>query len=327
MSGSIPEHSFGGSWTEEKIERVRDYLIAYTTIFTANERARHFRTTYVDAFAGTGRRVSKRNLAGDPERDVRTTEAALFEDAFEDAEADPEARSFKEGSARAALEVEPEFDSYVFVDKNPGHTRQLGKLKEDFPNKADRIFVERAEANAFLNRWCKQTDWRKNRAVVFLDPYGMQVDWSTIETIASTKAIDLWVIFPLGQAVNRLLTKNRIPEGAQADRLTRHLGTEAWKDEFYRAADAEPEVDQFTLEGFEELEEEQGVLKKASLDAIGDFFVRRLRGIFAGVAPNPLPLSNSKNVPLYLLCFAAGNPAGTPTAVRIAGYILGRPGR
>lgn len=312
MSSDISEHSFGGSWTEEKIERVRDYLVAYTTIFTRNERARHLRTTYVDAFAGTGRRVSV--------RDVRRTETALFEDA----EADPEARSFKEGSARAALEVEPEFDSYIFVDKNPIHTRQLGKLKEDFPDKSDRISVEIAEANEFLTRWCAQTDWRKNRAVVFLDPYGMQVDWSTIETIAATKAIDLWVIFPLGQAVNRLLTKNRIPEGSLADRLTRHLGAESWKDEFYRAADAEPEGDQYMLEGFEE---EQGILKKASLDAIGDFFVRRLHGIFAGVAPNPLPLSNSKNVPLYLLCFASGNPAGTPTAVRIAGYVLGRPGR
>lgn len=323
MSDGIEEHSFGGSWTEEKIDRVRDYLVAYTTIFTKNERARHLRTTYVDAFAGTGRRVS----AGDPGRDARTTEAALFEDAFEDAEADPEARSFKEGSARAALEVEPEFDSYVFVDKNPGRARQLGKLKEDFPDKADRISVERAEANAFLTRWCDETDWQRNRAVVFLDPYGMQVDWSTIETIAATKAIDLWVIFPLGQAVNRLLTKNRIPEGALAQRLTRHLGTEKWKEEFYRAADAEPEGDQYTLEGFEELAQEQGILKKASLDVIGDFFVRRLRGIFSGVAPDPLPLTNSKNVPLYLLCFAAGNPAGTPTAVKIAGHILGRPGR
>jgi hypothetical protein len=34
--------------------------------------------------------------------------------------------------------------------------------------------------------------------VLFLDPYGMQVDWTTIEAIARTKAIDLRVLFPLG---------------------------------------------------------------------------------------------------------------------------------
>jgi hypothetical protein len=38
--------------------------------------------------------------------------------------------------------------------------------------------------------------------------YGMQVDWTTVEAIARTKAIDLWVLFPLGIGVNRLLTKS-----------------------------------------------------------------------------------------------------------------------
>lgn len=304
------EHSFGGSWTEDKLARVRGYLGAYTTIFTANERARHLRTTYVDAFAGTGARSSP--------PPARRTEGSLFEDA----EADPEARSFKRGSARAALEVEPPFDSYVFVDRNPEHAEQLRRLGDEFPAKADRISVEAAEANSFLERWCAKTDWDKNRAVVFLDPYGMQVDWSTIEAIAATEGVDLWVLFPLGQAVNRLLTRRRIPEGALADRLTRHLGTESWRDEFYRAANAASGEAQPSM--LEDVDEEQGILKTASLDAIGAFFVRRLEEIFAGVAPNPLMLRNSRNVPIYLLCFAAGNPRGAPTAVNIAGHLLGR---
>ncbi len=305
------EHSFGGSWTEDKLDRVRDYLGRYTTIFTKNERARYYRTTYVDAFAGTGRRVAGQAMPTPPEGSL-----------FEDAEADPEARSLKEGSARAALEVEPAFDSYVFVDSNPDHVRQLDGLKEEFPEKAGRIWAEVAEANAFLERWCAETDWDKNRAVVFLDPYGMQVDWSTIEAIAATEGIDLWVLFPLGQAVNRLLTRRRIPEGALADRLTRHLGTESWRDEFYRAANAESEAPQTSM--FEDLDEQGDILKTASLEAIGAFFVRRLGEIFAGVAPNPLMLRNSRNVPIYLLCFAAGNPVGAPTAVKIAGHLLGR---
>lgn len=305
------EHYFGGSWTEDKLARVRGYLGAYTTIFTANERARHFRTSYVDAFAGTGARADRSAAA------LEEAEGRLFEDA----EADPEARSFKRGSARAALDVEPPFDAYVFVDRNPAHAEQLRRLGEEYPEKAGRISVEAAEANAFLRRWCAETDWGSNRAVVFLDPYGMQVDWSTVEAIAATEAVDLWVLFPLGQAVNRLLTRRRIPEGALADRLTRHLGTEDWKDEFYRAADAEPDEPQQSM--FEVLEEDRGILKTASLEAIGAFFVQRLDELFAGVAPNPLMLRNSRNVPIYLLCFAAGNPRGAPTAVRIAQHLLG----
>jgi three-Cys-motif partner protein len=52
---------FGGNWTEEKLECLKKYLSAYTTIFTKNPKARHFQTIYVDAFAGTGyRSTSKR---------------------------------------------------------------------------------------------------------------------------------------------------------------------------------------------------------------------------------------------------------------------------
>ncbi len=49
----MDEHVFGGDWTQEKLERVRKYLQAYTTIFHGNERASYFTTYFVDAFAGT----------------------------------------------------------------------------------------------------------------------------------------------------------------------------------------------------------------------------------------------------------------------------------
>src|SRR5690606_24688387 len=81
--------------------------------------------------------------------------------------------------------------------------------------------------------WIDATDWQKTRAVVFLDPYGMQVEWETLQKIAQTKAIDLWVLIPLGQGVNRLLTKNGHPPEGFADRLTRFFGTDDWKDAFY----------------------------------------------------------------------------------------------
>ena len=48
------EHEFGGPWTAKKLETVKKYLSAYTTIFKNNLRAQYFQTIYVDAFAGTG---------------------------------------------------------------------------------------------------------------------------------------------------------------------------------------------------------------------------------------------------------------------------------
>ncbi len=50
------------------------------------------------------------------------------------------------------------------------------------------------DANEHLLWWCRATDWKRHRAVVFLDPYGVQVEWRTIEAIAQTKGIDLWLL-------------------------------------------------------------------------------------------------------------------------------------
>lgn len=57
---------------------------------------------------------------------------------------------------------------------------------------------------------------------------------------------------------------------------------------------------------------------------ISNYFIDRLRTVFADVAPNPLIMRNSANSPIFLLCFAAGNPNGAPIAVRIAQHILGK---
>ncbi|MBK5274471.1 MAG: hypothetical protein JJE30_05410 [Desulfuromonadales bacterium] len=62
--------------------------------------------------------------------------------------------------------------------------------------------------------------------------------------------------------------------------------------------------------------------KTGDLKQIADYFVKRLESVFAGVAKKPLPLYNSKNNPLYLLCFACGNKKGAPIALKIAGHIL-----
>jgi len=54
----MAEHKFGGDWTEVKLGKLEKYLKAYRTLFSGNEKARYFKTWYVDAFAGTGSRTT-----------------------------------------------------------------------------------------------------------------------------------------------------------------------------------------------------------------------------------------------------------------------------
>ena len=170
-----------------------------------------------------------------------------------------------------------------------------------------------ADSNAYLRDRCENRRWDKNRAVLFLDPFGMQVTWDTMKAIAKTKAIDLWILFPLGIGVNRLLRRDAKISKAWQRRLDDFFGTPEWRDAFY---ETKAEQGLFGLEA-----ETQ---KIADFDGIARFFVKRLESIFEGVAKNPLVLVNSTNTPLYLLCFAAGNERGAKTAVKIAQDILKR---
>ena len=296
----MSHHRFGGPWTEDKLNRLRKYLKEYMTIFTKNPRAAYFKAVYVDAFAGTGFRR-------EPPAVVEEAES-LF-----DLGQDVDAKSLRKGSAQVALETMPPFAEYIFIEQDKQHVRELEKLRCRFPVVSSKIDIVQEDANKYLVRWCRETNWNKTRAVVFLDPYGMQVEWATIAAMGATRAIDLWVLFPLGVGVNRLLLRTRIPEERWASRLTRIFGTDDWRAAFYR------ESEQQTLFG-----DTRDLVKVADFASISRFWVARLKTVFAQVAPDPLPLRNSRNVPIYLLSFAAANPKGAETAVRIAQYILSR---
>lgn len=284
---------FGGEWTTEKLERVRKYLEAYAKIMDQHI----FRFAYIDAFAGTGYRAMR--------QDENPKELMLPEFT------EKEAKNFLEGSVRIALQIRPRFNKYIFIEKDEKRFAELKKLKNDFPEVREDIILINAEANAYIKDLCQNYKWARNRAVLFLDPFGMQVIWETIEAIAETKAIDLWYLFPLGVAVNRLLRRNGEINEPLKIKLDKLFGTQDWYESFYQKSVSS------TLFG------ESAVTEKiATYKAIGNYFVARLKKIFPGVAENPLPLLNSKNNPLYLLCFASANPRGAKTAIKIAQDIL-----
>jgi three-Cys-motif partner protein len=285
---------FGGSWTEDKLGLVHKYLPAYTTAL----KNQSFHLYYIDAFAGTGYRTLKES---------EDSSQLMFPEMFE-----PGVQEFLDGSARVALEVEPRFDQYIFIEKDKNRFAKLQQLKEDFSDLQDDIELVQAEANTHLQKLCR-SNWLglRQRAVLFLDPYGMEVKWETIEAIANTKAIDLWLLFPLGVAVNRLLRRDgQIDEGTR-NKLDQFFGTNDWYDEFYKASEMPSLFDNLP-----------GQQKDANFDSIQRYFIERLESVFTEVAQNPRRLYNSRRNPLYLLCFATGNPRGAPIAVKIAQHIL-----
>jgi three-Cys-motif partner protein len=285
---------FGGEWTEEKLERVRKYLVAYATIMSRY----HYKFAYIDAFAGTGYRTLKA---------IEPTTGLMFPEL-----AEQETASFLDGSARIALQVEPKFDRYIFIEKDERRFSKLERLKVDFPDLQERIILEQADANTFIQNLCTKYNWSKHRAVLFLDPFGMQVTWETVKAIAATEAIDLWYLFPLGMGVNRLLKGDgKIPDHWRR-KLDEIFGDTGWYDVFYKVRKVHGLI------------EEQEVVEKAGFDEIARYFIARLKTVFPGVADNPLPLCNAKNNPLFLLCFASGNAKGATTAIKIAQDILKR---
>lgn len=281
---------FGGGWTEKKINVLREYNCAFTTALKNTS----FRLVYIDAFAGTGYRRPSEDLSDSPN---------LFADLIEE-----EPQGFLAGSVQIALDTEPPFHRFVFVEKDPAKFEEL-EATIGASGRADSVELYHGDANGVILDICRTWDWREHRAVLFLDPFGMQVEWETIEAIAETQAIDTWILFPIS-AVNRLLKRDgRLPEEWQ-EKLTRVFGTDEWRDRFYREDD--PSL----------IDHSSGMEKTCSFDGIAEFWKERLRTIFVEVADNPIMLCNGSGTPLYLLCFAASNENGASIAIRIAKHIL-----
>jgi three-Cys-motif partner protein len=110
------QDNFGGAWTELKVEALGKYLRAYTTIFKRNPKARLYSTSYVDAFAGTG---SLRR----PDVGLGSLLPGL--DELEE--------QYRKGSVNRALEIEPPFDEYIFIEKSAKKMSRTPRHCGDLP--------------------------------------------------------------------------------------------------------------------------------------------------------------------------------------------------
>jgi three-Cys-motif partner protein len=296
------DHPFGGPWTEIKLDAVQYYLECYAKALTPKK----FELWYIDAFAGTGDRVETRKvgglLEGIPESAVTETLA---------------------GSARRALKVEPPFHHFIFNEMHAARRAALQKILTENPDRD--IEILDTDANAALRQIFGRSSWAfkdqgKARGVVFLDPYALQVDWSTLTLLAETRAIDVWYLFPL-RDVTRQLAIRKSGIGPKEPKMDKVLGPE-WRDLYSLPS---PSVDLFPSDLFGAPTDAAEEERKATQKQIEQWFRCRLQGIF-GYASEPLPLLTGNSRHAFSLFLAVAN-RGAP-AINLAKhfhkYVMGK---
>ena len=269
--------------------------------FTTALKNTNFELVYIDAFAGSG---AFRYVVDAP----RYT---LF------GPRDP-AQDIHDGSARRALRCQPPFDRIIFIEQDQENVSSLEEeIRKSGHEKAD---VLKGDANRLLRKICEPRKWRRRRGVIFLDPFGMNVDWSTLECIAQTKALDVWLLFPLAGLFRNLPKQASALDDGKRAAATRVLGTDEWYDEFYKI----PKVPSYySLFDGSVITPKIGARRAATVDHIEAYVKKRLETIFAHVEP-PKRLRGTKNAPLFSLFFAVSNPSrkAIKPARDVASYIL-----
>lgn len=212
---------FGGPWTEQKLDTFIAYVKAYLTIM--NKQKQRWKTIYFDGFAGAGERIQKGSI-GELKFEFVYSKTAL------------EDLGVFRGSIKRILELPQPywFDWYYFVDIDPEATESIKKLVEETkPGFADRIQIRQSDCNEQLiemaNKALKSGEYA---ALVFLDPFGMQVKWESIAALKNTRS-DVWLLLPSGVAINRLLPRKGAIQNPQKLETFFGLSIDAIRDIFY----------------------------------------------------------------------------------------------
>jgi three-Cys-motif partner protein len=194
-----------GYWSEVKLEIVRDYASAYSRILNSNKLPH----VYIDAFAGAGQHISR--SSGD----------------------------FVAGSPLNALNVQPPFREYHFIDLNAAKVENLQRLAG---SRTD-VKVYEGDCNEILIREIFPTlefeTYR--RALCLLDPYGLNLKWEVMLQAGQLGTIDMFLNFPVMGMNRNALWRN--PEKLPLEKLSRMTafwGDDSWRDAAYSCSEALP---------------------------------------------------------------------------------------
>lgn len=191
-----------GEWSEIKLDIIREYATAYSTIFSGKQQAR-FHHTYIDAFAGAGMHISKMT------------------------------REFVLGSPLNALLVDPPFREFHFIDLDGKKVASLKKLIGD----RREVQIYQGDCNGILLEKVfpkvRFEDYR--RGLCLLDPYGLDLNWDVIQTAGRMRSIDLFLNFPTMDMNRTALWRN--PERVDQQSIVRmnaFWGDESWRNIAYK---------------------------------------------------------------------------------------------
>lgn len=282
IDGEPDYHEFGAEHTLIKLETLSRYLRAYTLAL----KNMPFRRHYIDAFAGTGTCAIR-------------VDGELVE---------------VRGSASLAAECYPPFDRLTLIEKSVKKVRALERLKAATPGR--NISVLQGDANDVLPNCIAALDRHADRALAFLDPFGLQLAWQSLKAVADSKIVDVWYLFPLSGVYRQTTLDAGDIDADKAAALDRIFGTHDWYDAFYGPRP------QRRLFGDDTDE------RKADVTQITDWIGKRLATIFAGVAqPKVLRQHRTDGKPgarLFALFFLVSNPSSKAqdVAMRIANHIL-----
>lgn len=251
-----------GYWSEVKLDIVKKYAKAYSTIMNAQPRIKEH--IYIDAFSGAGVHISK-----------QTKEHIL-------------------GSPLNALNIEPPFKEFHFIDLNGGKADALRKLCASSRN----VRVYEGDCNKLLLTkifpLAEYSGYR--RALCLLDPYGLHLNWEVMSTAGQMKSIEIFLNFPVMDMNMNVLWRDPNKVGKkQIARMDAFWGDSSWRSVAYTK----------TKGLFVEMEE------KSSTETIAKAFRDRLEKV-AGFAyvPDPVPMRNSTGATIYYLFFASPNKTG-----------------
>jgi three-Cys-motif partner protein len=290
---SEPKGEWGGSWTEKKLNAFSKYVWSYLIIM---KNFAYWETIYFDGFAGSGSKTKE-------EKSEIYKQLLITEE---------EEKTYK-GAAERVLSLNDNlsFNYYYFIDKSEASLKKLElnlKKKVNIENK--HLVFRSGNANLELLKLAEALKSNKYAALIFLDPFGMQIDWSSIEALRGLRS-DIWILIPTGVIVNRLLDKKGELKYDKKLESFFGLNIEEIKNIFYKSEKRQ------TLFGEEE------VVTKVSepIEKIAKLYAKRLGSIWENVTEIPLMLPNKNGIPIFHFVFASNNK----NAMKIAKQIIQNP--
>ena len=261
-----------GPWAENKLSKLENYLNAYTKILKNQSWCKNI--IYVDAFAAMGKaELRKYNNEKQDLPDLWNYEKQEEETAY------------IYGSPLRALKLDKYFTHYLFIELDANRVKKLQQLKTEYPDKNIEIIQD--DCNKAIFDYLSKFDWKKSRGVIFLDPFGMQIPWSTIEKIANlsqtNQPLEIILNLPIQTTIERFLP-NKFEYNEKNNKLVQNYDGFFGSHEWFKLIYTEKQ----TLFGTE-------IAKISGADDIlALWYAQRLKQLFGDVSV-PYKVKNTKN--------------------------------